>query len=797
MSDTQLEKVLIIDDNSDYRKLIKTFIKKLLPGVQSIEYDPVFEGVPDDSFDWSEIDVLLLDHNLSIIGTTGLDILHQHHKKASFPATIMLTGAGTEEVVIRALKLGIYEYQSKQSLTKYKLKQSIIHAWEDKKKERIKKLETTQHNRSFSKEVFYESLEQAFNQKENGRVLIVIRPDDLDVLEEEIGIIGRDSLVNHIAKHSFEVFKLGDCNPNITRISDIEVAIQIDFPSNQETLEFNLLGLSKHLSKCTFTFSEDKYNFSVSIGVLTLGVFNEPAEQLIFIATAACKQASEIKGNSFYVWKSDDDLSRYVEEDEIIDDQASNNEIATKAIEEKENLEAELKAAEEAKNKAETAIQTEQEAKKKLQAELKIAEEEKEKAELHIDQQIQQQNEAILVVEAEERAKVQAEILAEQEAQQRIEAELKTEEEIKAKLQIESEMKLMTEEKKKLEAELKIVKKENEKLKAELKAVMEAAPNNQVAEINTIHTHTKTESNKPEENSGISSNNEEQESDADETQASDPFIHEAEIQIKKLIDEKRIIQTYQPVTAMIDDEHETKEIYMTGLQAIAESDNLNKYLSDTSIFSLSLQQAINEWILRQVFLRITENGTTKCQYLFLIRVTESWLSNFTLIDWLQKILSQTKKYNPGSSIILDIPLDIFNNHKKRAQELINSLHSSHQFRIALSNIESLDNVLDNCELLSSNLVIINTEQLKKLATILAPHKREDTDAEKDEDEDKNLNMLRYLKLNNIKIITTGIENSTLLTDAITAGTDYTVGSFIGEIQDNLVESHTVESFELT
>ena len=45
----------------------------------------------------------------------------------------MLTGAGTEEVAVRALKTGIYEYQPKQSLTKDKLKQSIIHAWEDKK----------------------------------------------------------------------------------------------------------------------------------------------------------------------------------------------------------------------------------------------------------------------------------------------------------------------------------------------------------------------------------------------------------------------------------------------------------------------------------------------------------------------------------------------------------------------------------------------------------------------------------------------------------------------------------------
>ena len=34
MSDSNLEKILIIDDNSDYRKLISTFISKLLPGTE-------------------------------------------------------------------------------------------------------------------------------------------------------------------------------------------------------------------------------------------------------------------------------------------------------------------------------------------------------------------------------------------------------------------------------------------------------------------------------------------------------------------------------------------------------------------------------------------------------------------------------------------------------------------------------------------------------------------------------------------------------------------------------------------
>lgn len=243
MSDTSLEKILIIDDNSDYRKLIKTFISKLLPSVETIEYDPVFEGTPNDDFNWSDIDVLLLDYHLSIVGTTGLDILHKHHKKPSFPATIMLTGAGTEEVAVRALKTGIYEYQPKQSLTKDKLKQSIIHAWEDKKYQRKKQQEITQHNKSFSKEVFYGNLENTSVSEGVERALIIIKPDNIEELEQLIGIIGRDSLINHVGKNSFEVFKLGACNPNITRTSDTAIAIQIDYPVSQETLEFNMQGL--------------------------------------------------------------------------------------------------------------------------------------------------------------------------------------------------------------------------------------------------------------------------------------------------------------------------------------------------------------------------------------------------------------------------------------------------------------------------------------------------------------------------------------------------------------------------
>ncbi len=220
----------------------------------------------------------------------------------------MLTGAGTEEIAVRALKTGIYEYLPKQSLTKDKLKQSVIHAWEAKKAERQKKQELTQHNRSFSKEVFYENLEKAFDSNLPERALIIIKPDNLDLIEEQVGVIGKDRLINHIAKNSYDTFKLGACNPNITKISDTEIGIQIDYPINLETLSFNMQGLCDHLAKSTFKFAEEKYVFSVSIGILKLGVFDKTAGQLIYIASAACDNASSSIGNSFYIWKDSDAL---------------------------------------------------------------------------------------------------------------------------------------------------------------------------------------------------------------------------------------------------------------------------------------------------------------------------------------------------------------------------------------------------------------------------------------------------------------------------------------------------------
>ena len=394
---------------------------------------------------------------------------------------------------------------------------------------------------------------------------------------------------------------------------------------------------------------------------------------------------------------------------------------------------------------------------------------------------------------------------AAQEERKKLEAELKAI--AKAKEEAEAEMKAAKEAKEKLEAELKAIAKAKEE--AESSKVVTKDDSDKKNETSTKETDDKAAVNTAavEEEKNKTVDKETKKDAVEETETIEenagPSLDEIESKIKKLIDENKLIQTYQPITAMFGDEEDSREIYKTGLQALSDSDELNEYLVDTSVFSVELQQSMNEWVLRQVFLRITESGTENCDYLFLIRATESWFSDIALFQWLQKILQQTKKYNPGKSIILDVPLDLFTKHQKRAQALIDTLRKMHNFTISLSNIYAVENLSEHCSLTASNLLMVDIDQLKKLTETLAPNIEEaksdndSTGSEGEEEQEEKQNLLQYLKSKKIKIITGGIEDSTLLTDAITAGTDYTLGDFVGEVQENLTETSMVESFELT
>ena len=123
-----LYRIMVLDDDGDFRNLVTTFLGSEFHNTDIISYDPVSQGIPSADYDWSSCDVLLLDYNLHGTGKTGIDIVVANKDNRLFPATIILTGAGGEEVAVRALRAGVYDYLRKQGLKKEQLKSAVINA---------------------------------------------------------------------------------------------------------------------------------------------------------------------------------------------------------------------------------------------------------------------------------------------------------------------------------------------------------------------------------------------------------------------------------------------------------------------------------------------------------------------------------------------------------------------------------------------------------------------------------------------------------------------------------------------
>ncbi len=126
-----LKSILILDDDQEVRALLKSLLAKHFSDVNIHEYDPIQRGEPENGFDWSMFDVLILDHYLCIHGLTGLDLFQKHQKSPDFPPTIMVTAAGNEALAIRALKTGIKEYIRKEDLNAANLSEAINKAYEE------------------------------------------------------------------------------------------------------------------------------------------------------------------------------------------------------------------------------------------------------------------------------------------------------------------------------------------------------------------------------------------------------------------------------------------------------------------------------------------------------------------------------------------------------------------------------------------------------------------------------------------------------------------------------------------
>lgn len=113
-------RVLVIDDDIDFRELARVYLLREFPNCEVKLYDPGTKGRPDGNFAWLNYDMVLLDYELGL-EDSGLDWLRAYKKVPGFPAVILLTGAGDEYIAARAVKLGADDYLNKRDLSAQRL----------------------------------------------------------------------------------------------------------------------------------------------------------------------------------------------------------------------------------------------------------------------------------------------------------------------------------------------------------------------------------------------------------------------------------------------------------------------------------------------------------------------------------------------------------------------------------------------------------------------------------------------------------------------------------------------------
>jgi len=116
-------RVLLIDDDGTFRLLVAEMLAAARPGARVEHYDPAEKGRPARDFALGEFDLVLLDYRLG--KEDGLEWLREFKARPDCPPVVMLTGEGSEDVVLRAIKLGADDYLPKRMLDRDELERIV------------------------------------------------------------------------------------------------------------------------------------------------------------------------------------------------------------------------------------------------------------------------------------------------------------------------------------------------------------------------------------------------------------------------------------------------------------------------------------------------------------------------------------------------------------------------------------------------------------------------------------------------------------------------------------------------
>ncbi len=299
------KQVLIVDDSDKYRNLLVQFMNKAFPEAKVTSYNPVGKGAPGPDFDWSKFDVLIMEYRLGP-EENGLDWLRKYKRDHTrFPATILLTDSGSEDVAVGALRYGAHDYLRKQNLSAQRLAESISDAFNVRAKQSSATQSLTLNASRFSKSFFYGQFSLASDEAEKGenRAVILITIDGFDTLRNSFGVLGTDAIARHLGKISTEMFKLEGYRPRATRFTDSSIALLAGQYKSRDDLERLLKGLCARLNNAPPEVDGTPVRITVSIGAIII-TSRAPGVAGLLQQAERAAESSETKGDSIVVQTS-------------------------------------------------------------------------------------------------------------------------------------------------------------------------------------------------------------------------------------------------------------------------------------------------------------------------------------------------------------------------------------------------------------------------------------------------------------------------------------------------------------
>jgi EAL domain-containing protein (putative c-di-GMP-specific phosphodiesterase class I)/DNA-binding response OmpR family regulator len=285
-----MDQAVIIDDDEDYRALLVRKLNRIFPDIVIDDIDPQLSPLPDKDYPWDQVDFIILDYQLGI-DITGLDWFKQF-KPEEMPATILLTAKGSEEVAVKAIKLGIDDYIVKEHFDNETLMDSINECVYAKKQERAKLKNMTTQSVVFNKSNFIHRLKLITDDKEANHHLLLFNPEIYQRIGKEKGIIAQDNYIHHVSNRIYQYLIANHIDCNIFIYKEEYIAVIFKADSYREYLD----EIYTKLEEDKFKSGMREYPCSCSIGLISPRNF-EPGEfrsndfELLSTAQVLCNSA--------------------------------------------------------------------------------------------------------------------------------------------------------------------------------------------------------------------------------------------------------------------------------------------------------------------------------------------------------------------------------------------------------------------------------------------------------------------------------------------------------------------------